>query len=923
MLLKPSSPCGTCIGNKWGRAFVPASGSGENGVLVIAEAAGEHEAKEGMPLVGKAGYYLWQNLARAGIERDGFMCHNALSCRPPDNKLAKMPYEAEVIAHCSPLLDATIEAMHKQCRLFGKHMVIVTLGRIAFKRIMRLDDKHPIMRHDYLCYPFWNEEYQCWVVAADHPSYLMRGNNHLIPVLQFAFKRALEIAEKGVEYAQPRYLLDPAPSTFQTWIKGYKDEFACHPYTTFLSYDIETPYKRGKDEDKMAREDDDDWTILRCSFVYRGNEGVSVPWRAEYIPLIEDLFATPGAKVGWNNSNYDSERVMAQMPIHGDELDGMLMWHVLNSALPKSLGFVTPFYAQDVPVWKYMSAEAPAFYNAKDADMAWRNVKGIEQDLRNTELWPVFERHVVQLNRVLQYMSQKGVNRDEVQRKSAEIKLTALLDEVEAQMVEAVPADARKHQVYKKAPKDVSGMVQVPGIAKVTTCPRCGALKVKVDHFKSIGKKRLGKGEEENPCVGLKSIKLDIQTTLWAKPLDFKVSVKSLTSYQKSLRHSAIINRRENRVTFDEDAIKQLIKKYPNDPLYPAILKHREYQKLLSTYVGVTNPTTGRVIGGMQTGRDLRIHPMFTHNPSTLRMACQNPNMQNLPRAGRNPDGTPSLQTLVRDLIVAGMGNIFVELDFSAIEAVLVGYFASMPDYIRLSKMGIHSYLASHVLGRPADLSWSDADLRAYFKEIKKSNDSKTQQVYNGCKRAIHLSGYGGTPRKMNQAEPETFPTVKYAEWLQGVYFDLFPNVKKWQLGCQMQAEKDGFLRNPFGYVHRFYRVFSYKKECGKWVRGQGDDANKVLAFLPQSTAAGIIKEAMLRLFQDRFEEAGQYLRLQVHDSLVAEPPKNLHEAVMSVMREEMERPVPELRLPASYGMGENLVIETEGKVGERWGSMR
>lgn len=919
MLLKPSSPCGTCVGNKWGKAYVPASGTGENGVLVIAEAAGEHEAKEGMPLVGKAGYYLWQNLARAGIEREGFMCHNALSCRPPDNKLAKMPYELEVIQHCSPLLDTTIERMHEVCKRTGKHMVIVTLGRIAFKRIMRLDDKHPIMRHDYLCYPFWSEEYQCWVVAADHPSYLMRGNNHLIPVLQFAFKRALEIADEGVEYAQPRYLLDPAPGTFQTWIKGYKDEFARHPYTTFLSYDIETPYKRGKDEDKMAREDDDDWTILRCSFVYRGNEGVSVPWRAEYIPLIEDLFATPGAKVGWNNSNYDSERVFAQMPIHGDELDGMLMWHVLNSALPKSLGFVTPFYAQDVPVWKYMSAEAPAFYNAKDADMAWRNVKGIEQDLRNTELWPVFERHVVQLNRVLQFMSQKGVNRDEVQRKSAEIKLTALLDEVEKGMVDAVPSDARKHQVYKKAPKNTEGMIEVPGELKVSACPRCHTVNVKADHFKSIGVKRLKKGEEENFCVGAKSVKINVQGMLWAKPLDFKVSVKSLTSYQKSLKHQAIINRRENRVTFDEDAIKQLIKKYPNDPLYPAILKHREYQKLLSTYVGVTNPTTGRIIGGMQTGRDGRIHPMVTHNPSTLRMACQNPNMQNLPRAR----GQDDLVTLVRNLIVPSAGCILLELDFSAIEAVLVGYFASLPDYIRLAKMGIHSYLASHVLGRPADLAWSDADLKAYFGEIKGSKDQHVKDIYNGSKRAIHLSGYGGTPRKMNQAEPETFPTVKHAEKMQGIYFDLFPAVKKWQLGCQLQAEKDGFLRNPFGYLHRFFRVFSYAKECGQWVRKQGDDQNRVLAFLPQSTAAGILKEAMLRLFQDRFEEAGQYLRLTVHDSLVLDVPVELVDAVQAVVEEEMVRPVPELRLPASYNMGNYLSIGVEAKRGPRWGSMR
>lgn len=957
-MLKPLNPCSSCVGWKWSKhEYVPASGSGDNGVLVIAEAAGEHETKEGMPLVGKAGYYLWQHLLRAGISREGFRLHNVLSCRPPNNKLSKMPYELEVIQTCSPLLDATIEDMRGRCAKSGRTFVIITLGRIAFKRIMGVDDKHPIMRADYLSYPFWHDAYGAWVYAADHPSYLMRGNNHLLPVLQFAFRRGLEVAEKGLTLVTPNYLLDPSPSTFSQWVQDYEKVIASNLDHTFLSYDIETPMKQGKDEEKVSREWDDDYTILRCAFAYKENEAVSVPWQGEYRADLEHLFKLPGIKVGWNSDNYDLPRIKAQMEVNGDHLDGMLMWHVLNSALPKGLGFVTPFYAQDVAMWKHLANAQPAFYNAKDADMALRNVNGIERDLRSTDLWPVFNRHVVQLNRVLAFMSGKGLKRDEEERDKAEVKLQTLLDGVEHAMADTIPESVKKFQVYKKAPKVTEGLVQVLGKSDLPTCPRCQATRVKADHFKSIGKKRLTtcltckksrkqhcdldepgvdhpdgcklmhhefRGELENPCHGVKAEKRTYEIPLWAKPLDFKVSVKSLSAYQKSLRHGAIINRRENRVTYDEDAIKSLIKRYPSDRLYPNILKHREYQKLLSTYIGVTDKVTGSIRGGIQIGKDGRIHPQFTHNPSTLRMACQNPNMQNLPRAIKAREGEEMpLQTLVRNLVIASPGHELVEFDYSAIEAVLVGYFAGLPDYIRLAKLGIHSFLASHVLKRPADLKWSNSDLKRYFKEIKGSQDPDVQRVYNGCKRAIHLSGYGGTPRKMNQAEPETFPTVKYAEELQAVYFDLFPSVKRWQLSCQLQAEKDGFLRNPFGYVHRFYKVFSYAKECGKWVRKPGDDANRVLAFLPQSTAAGIIKEAMLRLYFDRFTEAGQYMRLQVHDSLVSDVPHDQVEAVSRVIQQEMERPVPELKLPSSYELGECLVIDTECKKGFRWGSMK
>ena len=242
-LPKPIIPCSTCFGYNWSHSgYVPASGSGASGVLCVAEAAGGHEAEEGMPLVGKAGHYLFSQLQRVGIEREGLKCHNVLSCSPPKNQLSKMPYEAEVIAHCSPLLDATITEMQEICRQHGKHFVILTLGQIAFKRILGLTAKDPIIQEDYLCYPFWSEKYQAWVIAADHPSYLMRGDHHLVPILQFAFKRALDIAEHGLTLERPDYLLDPSPATFQQWVHDYLKALAQNPHSTYLSYDIETPY---------------------------------------------------------------------------------------------------------------------------------------------------------------------------------------------------------------------------------------------------------------------------------------------------------------------------------------------------------------------------------------------------------------------------------------------------------------------------------------------------------------------------------------------------------------------------------------------------------------------------------------------------------------------------------------------------------
>ena len=84
-----------------------------------------------------------------------------------------------------------------------------------------------------------------------------------------------------------------------------------------------------------------------------------------------------------------------------------------------------------------------------------------------------------------------------------------------------------------------------------------------------------------------------------------------------------------------------------------------------------------------------------------------------------------------------------LEADYAGIEAVILGWCMRDPTYIRIAKLGMHAYLASHVLGRPADLAWPDADLAAYFSEIKNSEDGHTHLMYDGSKRVVHGNGYG------------------------------------------------------------------------------------------------------------------------------------------------------------------------------------
>src|SRR3990167_4553038 len=337
---------------------------------------------------------------------------------------------------------------------------------------------------------------------------------------------------------------------------------------------------------------------------------------------------------------------------------------------------------------------------------------------------------------------------------------------------------------------------------------------------------------------------------------------------------------------------------------------------------------------GMQVGVDGRIHTTFGHNPSSLRLCSFDPNLQNIPRGNES-----EVERYVKEIFVAPEGSVFWARDYSGIEAKLVGYFVGSARYTRLAALGVHAFLASHILHRPADLGWSDSDLTLYFKEIKKDKG-----IYDRAKRTVHASNYMVSPKKLVYEYPEIFPTIKEAAALQGLYFDLFPEIRQWHKDLCLRV--DGTKRrhgeesetvdpwtlgvchavNPFGYTHRFYNVLDWelveyegKKE---WISSYGEDAKRLISFLPQSTAAAIIKRAGKGVWNSG-SRVRETLRLLIHDEIFGETLESQVGDALVLSKSIMEAPIPELPLDPSWGMGDYLMVGTEAKVGKSWASMK
>ncbi len=353
-----------------------------------------------------------------------------------------------------------------------------------------------------------------------------------------------------------------------------------------------------------------------------------------------------------------------------------------------------------------------------------------------------------------------------------------------------------------------------------------------------------------------------------------------------------------------------------------------------------------RIVGGIPVGLDGRVHGTYGHNPSSLRLCMFDPNLQQIPRGGKG------IENWVKEMFVAPEGHLFWERDFSGIEAVLVGYFAGAPSYVRLAKTDVHSFYTAYALnaldGRISandlpDLSWDDARLRTRLAEIKREFKEDRNELY---KHLVHGANYLQSP---TGAQKHIFKVtnrawdIKLIRKVMGVYFELFPEIPKWhddlckRVDGTKRRPQDSpdqpdevigpfsfgvaYARNPFGYVHHFYNVLDWEKINGEWYSSKGEDAKRLVSFLPQSTAAAIIKKAAKRLYYD-FPEHGQTLRLLIHDSILGECMESKVDECLQVSAEIMEAPIPELPLDPLWGMGEFLTINTEAKVGRSWGEM-
>lgn len=131
--------------------------------MIVGEAPGEQEDRQGEPFVGKSGQLLDNMLRAVGLTRgeasaaEQVFIANTVKCRPPGNRNP----EPEELAQCEPYLIRQIALVQPR--------IILAMGRFAVQSLLRSDEPIGRLRgrvHQYQGVP---------LIVTYHPAYLLRN----------------------------------------------------------------------------------------------------------------------------------------------------------------------------------------------------------------------------------------------------------------------------------------------------------------------------------------------------------------------------------------------------------------------------------------------------------------------------------------------------------------------------------------------------------------------------------------------------------------------------------------------------------------------------------------------------------------------------------------------------------------------------
>ncbi len=313
-------------------------------------------------------------------------------------------------------------------------------------------------------------------------------------------------------------------------------------------------------------------------------------------------------------------------------------------------------------------------------------------------------------------------------------------------------------------------------------------------------------------------------------------------------------------------------------PVIPLVLRYRELQKLVSTYVDAFPKMVSS---------DGRLRTTFLQTGTvTGRLSSRDPNLQNIPT--RTDESRA-----IRRAFVAGTGNTLISIDYSQIElriAAILSGDTALQDIFRRGE-DVHTGVAMRVFGvSPHDVT----------SEMRR----KAKVINFGI-----LYGMGVNALRANLGE-ET--TREEAQQFLTAYFQSFHRLASYLDETKELARRHGYTETLFGRRRHFPGI----RSGAPFIRAQ---AERMAINAPiQGTAADIMRIAMIQVHEYLATESVQgkaKVLLQVHDEFVLEVATEIVDDVVQNVVTIMEGVLPPER-------SQGVPLSVAAAVGKNWADM-
>jgi DNA polymerase-1 len=304
-------------------------------------------------------------------------------------------------------------------------------------------------------------------------------------------------------------------------------------------------------------------------------------------------------------------------------------------------------------------------------------------------------------------------------------------------------------------------------------------------------------------------------------------------------------------------------------PIIDHIIKYREFNKLLTTYVDA--------IPKLINEKTNRVHTTFNQSTvATGRLSSQDPNLQNIPI--RSEEG----KKIREGFKPQKEGYSYISSDYSQIELRLLAHFSEDPTLLKAfnNDEDIHKYTASLVYNI--------------------NLDEVTSQMRYLAKAVNFGILYGQGPFGLSE---QIGITVKEAKDFIQKYFERYPLVLSF-----LEKTKENILKDPISYtligrqrpINEIYNKNPIIQKA----------AERLAINTPlQGTAADLIKLAMIEINKEiKKNNLLGFMILQIHDELLFEVPDNEIDIFKKIIKDKMEN---------AYKLKVPLKVDIE--VGKNW----